>query len=178
MTPQKSPTVRPQQPIFVSIVESSLGLLLVASSVDGICAVFLGDDANELTRDLQKRFPHGHLMRGHKAFLEAVAQVLALVEEPRMDFRLAIDLRGTPFQLKVWQALLKIPLGTTTSYGQIAQSIGSPTSARAVAAACAANPVAVVVPCHRVLGAGGQISGYRWGVERKRWLLKNEVGGR
>ena len=155
--------------------ECSLGSIVVAATEKGICAILLGDDPAALLRDLQDRFPRARLARADKNFERLVAQVVGLVESPRMGLNLPLDVRGTAFQQRVWQALRKIPAGTTASYTQIARRIGSPKSVRAVARACAANPIAVAIPCHRVVRVDGSLSGYRWGVERKRALLAREA---
>jgi AraC family transcriptional regulator of adaptative response/methylated-DNA-[protein]-cysteine methyltransferase len=153
----------------------SLGTLLVAKSGKGVCAVLIGDDAEVLTRDLQSRFPHAHLVADEADLAQLVAQVVAFVEAPTMSLQLPLDVRGTEFQRRVWQALQGIPAGSTASYADIAARIGAPKSVRAVAQACGANPVAVVIPCHRVVRSDGALSGYRWGIERKRTLLEREA---
>ncbi len=160
--------------IEFAIGESSLGAILVARSQRGVCAISLGDDADALLRELQDRFPRAELIGGDAGFEALVAQVVGLIEHPNLGIDLPLDVRGTAFQQRVWQALRQIPSGETTSYAQIAQRIGSPTSARAVAGACAANTLAVAIPCHRVVRSDGALSGYRWGVERKRELLSRE----
>lgn len=161
--------------IRFAIGQSSLGAILVAQSARGVCAILLGDDPEALLRDLQDRFPKAHLIGGDGDFEQTVASVVGFIEAPRIGLSLPLDLQGTAFQLRVWQALRGIPAGQTASYSDIAQRIGSPSSVRAVASACAANPVAVAVPCHRVLRIDGSLSGYRWGVERKRALLLREA---
>lgn len=157
-----------------AVGECSLGSILVASSARGVCAVLLGDDPDTLVRDLQDRFPNAGLAGGDPAFEATVAQVVGLVEAPRLGHDLPLDVRGTAFQQRVWQALRDIPPGATASYAAIAGRIGQPGAARAVAAACAANPIAVAIPCHRVVRTDGALSGYRWGAERKRTLLARE----
>jgi AraC family transcriptional regulator of adaptative response/methylated-DNA-[protein]-cysteine methyltransferase len=160
--------------IRFAVAECSLGALLVAATSTGICAILLGDDPEPLVRDLQDRFPKAELAGAEPAFERTVAQVVAFVEAPRVGLELPLDLRGTVFQQRVWQALRQIPAGQTVSYAELAQRLGMPQGARAVAGACAANPVAIAVPCHRVVRNDGAISGYRWGVERKRALLDRE----
>lgn len=160
--------------IEFAIGESSLGAILVARSQRGVCAISLGDDADALLRELQDRFPRAELIGGDAKFEVLVAQVVGLIEQPNIGIDLPLDVRGTVFQQRVWQALRQIPPGETASYAQIAQRIGSPTSVRAVAGACAANTLAVAIPCHRVVRSDGGLSGYRWGVERKRALLLRE----
>jgi AraC family transcriptional regulator of adaptative response/methylated-DNA-[protein]-cysteine methyltransferase len=162
--------------IRFAVGECSLGSILVAQSGRGICAILLGDDAEVLTRDLQDRFPRAHLIGGDKAYEKLVARVVGFVETPAIGLNLPLDVRGTAFQQRVWQALRKIPAGKTASYADIAKRIGSPKSVRAVASACAANALAVAIPCHRVVRSDGGLSGYRWGIERKRALLKRETG--
>ena len=160
--------------IEFAIGESSLGAILVARSPRGVCAISLGEDPDALLRELQDRFPRAELIGGDAGFERLVAQVVGLIEHPNIGHDLPLDVRGTAFQQRVWQALRQIPAGETASYAQIAQRIGSPKSVRAVAGACAANTLAVAVPCHRVVRSDGALSGYRWGVERKRLLLERE----
>lgn len=157
-----------------AVTQTSLGPVLVAATPRGVCAIQFGDDAAALAAWLRRRFPAAELAPPDAAFENLVAAVAALVERPGQDRALPLDLRGTAFQERVWQALRAIPAGATASYAGIAAAIGRPTAARAVAAACAANPVAVAVPCHRVLRSGGALSGYRWGVARKAALLDRE----
>jgi AraC family transcriptional regulator of adaptative response/methylated-DNA-[protein]-cysteine methyltransferase len=152
----------------------SLGALLVARSERGICSILLGDNAEALARDLQNRFPRAHLVADEAPLEELIAKVVAFLDAPRRGLDLPLDLRGTAFQRRVWQALRTIPAGETATYATVAGRIGSPTSVRAVAQACAANAIAVAIPCHRVVRADGALSGYRWGVERKRVLLERE----
>jgi AraC family transcriptional regulator of adaptative response/methylated-DNA-[protein]-cysteine methyltransferase len=152
----------------------SLGAILVASSPRGVCAILLGDDPDALLHDLQDRFPRARLVGGDAAFEQLVARVVGFVEAPGIGLDLPLDVRGTAFQHRVWQALRAIPAGSTASYADIARAIGAPKAVRAVAGACANNPVAVAIPCHRVVRNDGALSGYRWGVERKRALLARE----
>jgi AraC family transcriptional regulator of adaptative response/methylated-DNA-[protein]-cysteine methyltransferase len=160
--------------IHFAIGQSSLGAILVACSDKGVCAITLGDDPDELARDLQDRFPKANLIGGDAEFEQLVAQVVGFVEAPRVGFDLPLDVRGTVFQQRVWRALREIPVGTTVSYADIARRIGEPKAVRAVARACGANKIAVAIPCHRVVKNDGALSGYRWGVERKRALLDKE----
>ena len=156
----------------------SLGSVLVAASAKGIAAILIGDDPAALVRDLQDRFPRAELIGGDKAFARLVAKVIAFVEAPATSLDLPLDVRGTAFQHRVWAALKDIPPGSTATYAEIARRIGRPKAARAVAGACAANPLAVAIPCHRVVRDDGQLSGYRWGVARKRALLDKEAKSR
>lgn len=152
----------------------SLGAILVARSDKGIAAILLGDDAERLVRDLQDQFPNATLMGGDATFEETVAKVVGLVETPAQAFDLALDVRGTAFQHRVWQALRDIPPGSTVSYSELAERLGMPKAVRAVANACARNVIAVAIPCHRVVRRNGDLSGYRWGVARKDALLAKE----
>lgn len=161
--------------ITFAIARCTLGFILVASSDRGVCAIFLGDDPDTLVRELQDRFPRASLIRGDEAFESVVEKVVAFVEAPAAVLDLPLDIQGTAFQHRVWQALRAIPSGETISYAELARSIGDPRAVRAVAGACAANRIAVVIPCHRVVKSDGSLSGYRWGVERKRALLRKEA---
>ncbi len=161
--------------IRFAIGECALGSILVAASQRGVCAILLGDDADDLARDLQDRFPQAELIGGDANFERVVARVVGFVEAPGLGLDLPLDIRGTAFQQRVWQALRTIPVGETASYIDIAMRIGSPKSVRAVARACSANPLAVAIPCHRVVRKDGGLSGYRWGVERKHALLEREA---
>lgn len=152
-----------------------LGRVLVAATDKGICGIMLGDDPAALKRDLEDRFPHAQLVGGDRDFQRLVARVVALVEAPGQALDLPLDVRGTAFQQRVWQALREIPPGSTASYTEIARRIGAPKAVRGVASACAANPVAVAIPCHRVVRSDGALAGYRWGIERKRALLEREA---
>ncbi len=163
------------QSIRFAVGECSLGAILVAATQKGVCAIFLGDDPEKLVRDLQDRFPKAQLIGGDEAFEQWVARVVGFVEAPASGLELPLDVRGTAFQQRVWQALRKIPPGRTATYSEIAKRIGAPKAVRAVAQACAANPVAIAIPCHRVVRTDGSLSGYRWGIERKRALLTREA---
>jgi AraC family transcriptional regulator, regulatory protein of adaptative response / methylated-DNA-[protein]-cysteine methyltransferase len=163
--------------IRFAIGECSLGSILVAQSDRGICAIFLGDDPDKLACDLQDSFPRASLIGGDDDFEQLVAKVVGFIEAPGIGLDLPLDIRGTTFQQRVWQALREIPVGQTASYTDIAKRIGSPKAIRAVAQACATNALAVAVPCHRVMRNDGALSGYRWGVERKRALLRREAEG-
>jgi AraC family transcriptional regulator of adaptative response/methylated-DNA-[protein]-cysteine methyltransferase len=161
--------------IRFAIGECSLGAILVAQSERGICAILMGDDPGVLARDLQDRFPPARLVGGDAAFEQLVARVVGFVEAPQVGLDLPLDVRGTAFQERVWRVLQNVPSGETLSYTELAQRIGAPKAVRAVAGACAANALAVAIPCHRVLRNDGALSGYRWGVERKRKLLEREA---
>lgn len=162
--------------IRFAIGECSMGAILVAQSRRGVCAIFMGDDPEELAHKLQDRFPNARLVGDDPDFDRLVAQVVGYVEAPALGLDLPLDIRGTAFQARVWNALCEIPPGTTVSYTDIARRIGAPGSVRAVAGACGANLIAVAIPCHRVVRRDGGLSGYRWGVERKRELLRREAG--
>ena len=161
--------------IRFAIGQCSLGAILVAASQRGICAILLGDDPAALLGDLQARFAQAQLIGGDTEFESWVAQVVGFVDAPALGLDLPLDIRGTAFQQRVWQALRDIPAGKTASYTEIAQRIGAPKAVRAVAGACAANALAVAIPCHRVVRNDGALSGYRWGIERKRALLDKEA---
>jgi AraC family transcriptional regulator of adaptative response/methylated-DNA-[protein]-cysteine methyltransferase len=175
MTPSSYRAGGANTEIRFAVGECSLGSILVAASARGVCAILLGDDPDALARDLQDRFPRANLIGGDKQFEQIVAKVVGFVEAPGLGLDLPLDVRGTAFQQRVWQALRKIPAGSTASYTEIAKRIGSPNAVRAVAQACAANALAVAIPCHRVVRNDGALSGYRWGVERKRALLDRET---
>jgi AraC family transcriptional regulator, regulatory protein of adaptative response / methylated-DNA-[protein]-cysteine methyltransferase len=175
MTPSSYRAGGASTEIRFAVGECSLGSILVAASDRGVCAILLGDDPDALARDLQDRFPRAAIVGGDPAFEALVARVVAFVEVPRLGLDLPLDLRGTAFQQRVWQALRAVPAGATASYRDIAARIGAPAAVRAVAQACGANPLAVAIPCHRVVRSDGGLSGYRWGVERKRALLDREA---
>lgn len=151
-----------------------LGGILVAASSQGICAILLGDDPDALTRDLQDRFPHAELVGGDDPFEQWMAQVVGFVGNPKAGLDLPLDIQGTAFQQLVWEAMQQVSAGSTVSYAELAARIGRPKSVRAVAGACAANPLAVAIPCHRVVRTDGSLSGYRWGIDRKRRLIQRE----
>ena len=161
--------------IRFAVGQCALGAILVAQSQRGICAISLGDDPDVLVRELQDLFPKAQLIGGDAEFEQLVAQVVGFVEAPALGLNLPLDVQGTAFQERVWQALRDIPPGTTVSYTDIAERIGAAKAVRAVAQACGANRIAVAIPCHRVVLRNGDISGYRWGVERKRELLQREA---
>ncbi len=165
----------PNMELRFAVGQCALGAILVAQSQVGICAILLGDDPDQLVRDLQDQFPKARLIGGDEAFEQLVAQVVGFVEAPSLGLNLPLDVRGTAFQERVWQALREIPPGATVSYAQVAARIGQPKAVRAVAQACGANHIAVAIPCHRVVRNTGELSGYRWGVDRKRELLRRET---
>lgn len=174
MTPSEFRSGGGNSEIRFAIGQCSLGAILVAASEKGVCAIMLGDDPDALLRNLQDRFPRAHLIGADAAFESLTGKVIGLVEAPNSRCDLPLDIRGTAFQHRVWQALRDIPPGTTASYTEIARRIGRPEAVRAVAQACGANPLAVAIPCHRVVRTDGALSGYRWGIERKRKLLARE----
>ncbi len=174
MTPTEFRTGGNGASIRFAVGECSLGSILVAATGKGVCAILFGDDPDALVRDLQDRFPKAHLIGADEKFERLVARVVGFVEAPAQGLDLPLDVRGTAFQQRVWQALREIPAGSTASYTEIAQRIGAPQAVRAVAGACAANAIALAIPCHRVLRQDGTLSGYRWGIERKRALLQRE----
>lgn len=161
--------------IHFALGQCSLGAILVAQSEKGICAILLGDDPEALLRELQDQFPKARLIGGDSAYEQLVAEVVGFVEAPSLGLALPLDVQGTVFQERVWQALREVPAGSRVSYTEIAERIGAPKAVRAVAMACAANHIAVAIPCHRVVRRDGDLSGYRWGVARKAQLLKRET---
>jgi AraC family transcriptional regulator, regulatory protein of adaptative response / methylated-DNA-[protein]-cysteine methyltransferase len=174
MTPSAFRSGGVDMTIYYATEKCSLGLVIVATTEKGVCFIGLGDTRKELVGDLQRRFPKARLVEGDKDFGRTVAKVVAFVEAPKTGLDLPLDVRGTAFQQKVWRALQAIPFGSTSTYAEIAKQIGAPKAVRAVAGACAANKLALVIPCHRVLRDDGALSGYYWGVDRKRALLKKE----
>lgn len=175
MTPSRYRAGGANEEILFAVGQSSLGAILVASSRKGVAAILLGDDPDMLLRDLQDRFPRACLVGADPGYEELVARVVGLVEAPEIGLDLPLDIRGTAFQQRVWQALREISAGETASYAEIARRIGSPKAVRAVAGACAANRLAVAIPCHRVIRKDGSGSGYAWGIERRRALLDRET---
>lgn len=175
MTPTCLRAAGSGESIRFAVGECSLGTILVATTEQGVCAIMLGDDPDRLVRDLQNRFRNAQLIGQDQSFRQWVAKVIGLIEAPALGLDLPLDVRGTAFQQRVWQALREVPVGKTASYTDIAARVGSPKAVRAVAQACASNPLAVAIPCHRVVCDNGALSGYRWGVERKRALLEREA---
>jgi AraC family transcriptional regulator of adaptative response/methylated-DNA-[protein]-cysteine methyltransferase len=175
MTPTKFREGGSDTDIFFAIGKASLGSILVAQSNKGVCSILIGEDPEALIRDLQDRFPRANLIGDEAGYEELVAKVVGLIEQPGTSLDLPLDIRGTAFQQRVWNALQQIPPGTTATYTEIAKKIGMPKAVRAVAQACGANALAVAIPCHRVIKNDGSLSGYRWGVDRKRALLEREA---
>jgi AraC family transcriptional regulator of adaptative response/methylated-DNA-[protein]-cysteine methyltransferase len=161
--------------IRFAIGKASLGSVLVAASAKGVCAILMGDDPDALRRDLRDRFPDVQPVTDEAGLEDMVGKVVDFIEAPGTALDLKLDMRGTEFERRVWQALGEIPVGSTATYGEIARRLGAPATAQDVAAACAANALAVAIPCHRVVKADGSVSGYRWGVRRKRALLSREA---
>jgi AraC family transcriptional regulator, regulatory protein of adaptative response / methylated-DNA-[protein]-cysteine methyltransferase len=161
--------------IRFAVGECSLGSILVAATGKGVCAIEFGEDPDALVRALQDRFPKAQLVGGDPEFEQLVAKVVGFVEAPAQGLDLPLDIRGTAFQQRVWNAIREIPAGATASYAELAQRLGRPSASRAVAQACASNTLAVAIPCHRVVRRDGGLSGYRWGVERKQALLRRET---
>jgi AraC family transcriptional regulator of adaptative response/methylated-DNA-[protein]-cysteine methyltransferase len=161
--------------IRFAVGECSLGAILVAATGRGVCAISLGEAPEALVRDLEDRFPKARLIGGDREFERLVANVVGLVETPAASLDLPLHVRGTAFQQRVWRALREIPAGSTVTYAELARRVGRPKAVRAVGQACALNPVALAIPCHRVVRTDGSLSGYRWGVERKRALLDREA---
>jgi AraC family transcriptional regulator of adaptative response/methylated-DNA-[protein]-cysteine methyltransferase len=175
MTPTQYRAGGANEEIHFAVGETSLGAILVASGRKGVVSILLGNDPDELLRNLQDRFPRARLIGADRDYEVLVARVVGFVEAPSLGLDLPLDVRGTAFQQRVWRALQEIPIGKTISYAEIARRIGAPKAVRAVAGACAANNLAVAIPCHRVVRNDGSLSGYAWGVERKRALLDREA---
>jgi AraC family transcriptional regulator of adaptative response/methylated-DNA-[protein]-cysteine methyltransferase len=174
MTPAQFRTGGANEEIRFAVGQCSLGAILVASSKKGVVSILMDEDPDALVRTLQDQFSKARLVGADAEYERLIARVIALVESPGVGLDLPLDVRGTSFQRRVWQALQTIPAGETATYSEIARRIGSPGSVRAVAGACAANKIAIAIPCHRVIKSDGALSGYRWGVERKRALLVRE----
>jgi AraC family transcriptional regulator of adaptative response/methylated-DNA-[protein]-cysteine methyltransferase len=161
--------------IAYSVGESAFGNILIARDARGVCAILIGSRPDELTSDLAKRFPESELLRNDRELDDDLQKVLRFVEAPSSGLTLKLATRGTPFQQRVWEELIKVPPGRIITYAALAARIGQPTAVRAVANACAANAIALAIPCHRVVRSNGALSGYRWGIERKRALLESEA---
>lgn len=175
MTPTEFRAGGANAEIYFAIGECSMGNILAAQTERGVCAILIGEDAEQLIRDLQDRFPNAKLVGDATEYHDLMARVVGLVENPKSGFGLPLDIQGTAFQKRVWKALQQIPPGKTATYREIAARIGMPKAVRAVAQACGANSLAIAIPCHRVIRNDGSLSGYRWGVERKRALLEREA---
>jgi AraC family transcriptional regulator of adaptative response/methylated-DNA-[protein]-cysteine methyltransferase len=173
--PQAKPTTAPVDRLRFAVADCALGKVLMAQSAKGVCAILIGDDAEELAADLARRFPRMTFVPGETAMTETIEAVLRFIEKPAVGLHLKLDMRGTPFQRRVWERLRTIPVGRTVSYRELAGWISPLASPRAVGAACAANPIALAIPCHRVLRGNGELAGYRWGIERKRELIRREA---
>jgi AraC family transcriptional regulator of adaptative response/methylated-DNA-[protein]-cysteine methyltransferase len=178
MTPSRYRAGGANEEIKFAVGQSSLGAILVASSKKGVAAILLGDDPDKLVRNLQDRFPKACLIGADREYEALVARIVGFVEAPHIGLDLPLDVRGTAFQQRVWRALRDLPPGETLCYAEIAQRIGSPRAVRAVADACAANKLAVAIPCHRVVRKDGAPSGYAWGIKRKRALMDREAIGK
>jgi AraC family transcriptional regulator, regulatory protein of adaptative response / methylated-DNA-[protein]-cysteine methyltransferase len=171
----KTPQGATSEEIAFAIGGSALGAVLVARSAEGVCAILIGSEPAELESDLASRFMESKFVRDDRKLGDDLRKILRFIETPAEGLDLALDIRGTPFQRRVWEALLGIPAGATVTYGALARRIGQPDAVRAVANACAANAIAMAIPCHRVVRSNGTLSGYRWGIERKRALLAKEA---
>ena len=174
MKPKEYKKGAQNQEIRFAVEKTSLGWVMVAATEIGICAIALGDNPDELTTEIHRRCPQAGFCDDNLTFQQWVADVVSIIEMPKRNLNLPLDIQGTAFQQQVWQVLRVIPVGSTLSYQQVATQIGKPKAVRAVASACAANKLAIAIPCHRVVGSDGSLSGYRWGVERKKALLELE----
>jgi AraC family transcriptional regulator, regulatory protein of adaptative response / methylated-DNA-[protein]-cysteine methyltransferase len=161
--------------LLYGIDECALGQVLIARSASGVCAILLGADRDELAADLAARFPRVVLVANEAVVHDDLAKVIRFVDRPAQGHQLTLDMRGTAFQRRVWEKLRAISIGRTVTYGEVARWVGPLTSPRAVAGACAANPIALAIPCHRVVRSDGAPAGYRWGIERKRQLIRKEA---
>jgi AraC family transcriptional regulator of adaptative response/methylated-DNA-[protein]-cysteine methyltransferase len=175
MTPSRFRSGGPSTTIHFAVGQCSLGAILVAQTEKGVCAIEIGDDPDVLVRDLQDRFPRANLIGDRESYADLVAKVVGFIDNPDLGLDLPLDLQGTAFQKRVWNALRQIPPGSTITYTELAARIGTPKAVRAVARACAANRIAIAIPCHRVIRTDGSLSGYRWGVERKSALVQKEA---
>jgi len=176
MDPSRSSVDQSRNRITYALGVCSLGMILVAARPAGVCAILLGDDPERLKKDLAEIFPDCELAAPEGALALELGAAVELVERPWAPFAAPLAIGGTPFQRRVWSAVSDVPSGETVSYSEIAGRIGAPAALRAVAGACAANILAIAIPCHRVLRSNGTLSGYRWGLERKRKLLEREKG--
>jgi AraC family transcriptional regulator of adaptative response/methylated-DNA-[protein]-cysteine methyltransferase len=174
MKPKEYKKGAKNQKIRFAVENTTLGWVMVAATEIGLCAIALGDSPDELASEIHRRFPQAEFCDDDLIFQQWVADVVSMIEMPKRSLNLPLDIQGTAFQQRVWQVLRAIPVGSTLSYQQVATQIGNPKAVRAVASACAANKLAIAIPCHRVVGSNGSLSGYRWGVERKKALLELE----
>ncbi len=174
MPPTESKAGAKGREVHYATGESFLGWVIVAATENGICSIEFGESPEALEQQIHHQFPQAKFCKDHLTFNQWVTQIIAFIEMPQIGLNLPLDTQGTAFQQKVWQALQAIPVGNTLSYAELAQKIGNPKAVRAVASACASNQVAVVVPCHRVVGSNGKLTGYRWGIDRKQALLERE----
>jgi methylated-DNA-[protein]-cysteine S-methyltransferase/AraC family transcriptional regulator of adaptative response/methylated-DNA-[protein]-cysteine methyltransferase len=173
--PQGTSTVAPADILYHAVADCELGKVLVARSASGVCSILLGEDAGELTADLAARFPRATLIASEAVVKNDIAKVLRYMEKPSQGLHLTLDMRGTPFRRRVWEKLKAIPVGRTVSYAELAKWVAPLANPRAVAGACAANPIALAIPCHRVVRSSGELAGFRWGIERKRELIRKEA---
>ena len=164
--------------VRTAFADSPFGRVLVGATATGVCFLGFAEPDEALMGDLRRRFPRARIEADDAGLAETLATVLAFIEEPRQALALPLDLRGTAFQVRVWEALRRIPPGETRTYGELAGMIGAPRAVRAVARSCATNPVSLAVPCHRVVGKDGDLTGYRWGVPRKREMLRREASAK
>jgi AraC family transcriptional regulator of adaptative response/methylated-DNA-[protein]-cysteine methyltransferase len=178
MTPGAARRGGEGETIRTALAECPFGRLLVGATDAGVCFLGFAEPDDALLGDLRRRFPRATLVADDAGLAATVRAVVAFIEEPKVGIELPLDLRGTAFQVRVWEALRQIPAGETRSYGELAASMGVPRATRAVARSCATNPVSLAVPCHRVIGSNGDLTGYRWGVPRKRALLEKERAAR
>lgn len=175
MTPETPSKDTILETITYAIGECALGRVLVARSVKGVCAILIADDQTELETDLAARFPDAKVLLNEAVVHDDLAKVIQFMDKPSEGLDLPLDMHGTPFQRLVWEKIRAISVGRTVTYTELARWVGPLASARAVAGACAVNPIALAVPCHRVVGANGDLTGYRWGIDRKRELLQKEA---
>ena len=175
MTPETPSKDTILETITYAIGECALGRVLVARSVKGVCAILIGDDQTELETDLAARFPDAKVLLNEAVVHDDLAKAIQFMDKPSAGLDLPLDMHGTPFQRLVWEKIRAISVGRTVTYTELARWVGPLASARAVAGACAVNPIALAVPCHRVVGANGDLTGYRWGIDRKRELLQKEA---
>lgn len=166
---------KPVDILLYATANSPLGEVLIARSARGVCAILLGDSAEELVSDLAARFPQATRIVSQAAIKEDLAKIRRFIDSPTEGLDLALDMRGTPFQRRVWEKLRAIPAGRTVSYRELARWISPLANPRAVGSACAASPIALAIPCHRIVRSDGGLAGYRWGIDRKRTLIQKEA---